>query len=115
MSFLIPAQHLRPASVFLLGCALMSRTRWSNYSHVAARPCGYRGAVDMAVRFFRRPLIILITVPLAFVGAIGGVMLANAPFDFFAILGLLSLGGVITNDGIILIARIETVRAAGGR
>ena len=63
---------------------------------------------------FRRPLIIFVTIPLAFVGAFVGLVLVGAPFDFFAMLGLLSLAGVIINNGIVLIDRIDVVRAGGG-
>ncbi|UCG73653.1 MAG: efflux RND transporter permease subunit [Chromatiales bacterium] len=63
---------------------------------------------------FRRPLIIFITIPLAFTGAFLGLNLLRAPFDFFALLGLLSLAGVIINNGIVLIDRIDVVRAEGG-
>ena len=62
---------------------------------------------------FRRPLIILLTIPLAFVGAFIGIFVFQAPFDFFGILGLLSLGGVIINHGIVLIERIDTEQRAG--
>ena len=34
--------------------------------------------------------------------------------DFFALLGLLSLAGVIINNGIVLLDRIDSVRAEGG-
>ena len=36
-----------------------------------------------------------------------------APFDFFGILGLLSLAGIIINNGIVLIDRIDIERDAG--
>ncbi|MDJ0802009.1 MAG: efflux RND transporter permease subunit [Desulfobacterales bacterium] len=62
---------------------------------------------------FRRPLIIFITIPLAFTGAFIGLLLMRAAFDFFAILGLLSLAGVIINNGIVLIDKIDSERAAG--
>jgi multidrug efflux pump subunit AcrB len=62
---------------------------------------------------FRRPAIILITIPLAFTGALIGVFIVGAPFDFFGILGLLSLAGVIINNGIVLIDRIESERQRG--
>ena len=62
---------------------------------------------------FRRPAIILITIPLAFIGALMGVLLIGAPFDFFGILGLLSLAGVIINNGIVLIDNIESEREKG--
>jgi Cu/Ag efflux pump CusA len=37
----------------------------------------------------------------------------GAPFDFFGILGLLSLAGIIINNGIVLIDRIDIERNAG--
>ena len=62
---------------------------------------------------FRRPLIIFITIPLAFTGAFIGLAIMRAPFDFFAMLGLLSLAGVIINNGIVLIDRIDAEQAGG--
>jgi multidrug efflux pump subunit AcrB len=62
---------------------------------------------------FRRPGIILFTIPLAFTGAFFGILILGAPFDFFGILGLLSLAGVIINNGIVLIDRIDSERAMG--
>jgi len=62
---------------------------------------------------FRRPTIIVLTIPMAFAGALVGLLVMQAPFDFFGILGLLSLAGVIINNGIVLIDRIDGERAAG--
>lgn len=62
---------------------------------------------------FRRPTIIMLTIPMAFAGALVGLIIMRAPFDFFGILGLLSLAGVIINNGIVLIDRIDSQRAAG--
>jgi multidrug efflux pump subunit AcrB len=62
---------------------------------------------------FRRPLIIFITIPLAFTGGFIGLMITGAPFDFFAMLGLLSLAGVIINNGIVLIDKIDADRTEG--
>ena len=62
---------------------------------------------------FRRPAIIMLTIPMAFAGALVGLIIMRAPFDFFGILGLLSLAGVIINNGIVLIDRIDSQRAAG--
>ena len=44
---------------------------------------------------FRQAGIILITIPLTFIGAVIGLLVMNAPFGFMVILGLLSLGGII--------------------
>jgi multidrug efflux pump subunit AcrB len=62
---------------------------------------------------FRRPLIIFVTIPLAFTGGFIGLLATGAPFDFFAMLGLLSLAGVIINNGIVLIDKIDADRAGG--
>jgi multidrug efflux pump len=62
---------------------------------------------------FRRPLIIILTVPLSFIGAVAGMLIMNAPFGFMSILGVFSLAGIIINNGIVLIDRIEQERAAG--
>ncbi len=77
--------------------------------------CGFLIIVLLIWQFnsFRRPGIILFTLPLAFVGALVGLFLFRAPFDFFGILGLLSLAGIIINNGIVLIDRIDIERNAG--
>lgn len=62
---------------------------------------------------FRRPFIILATVPLVVVGAGLGLRLFEAPFGFMPILGLLSLAGIILNNAIVLIDRIDVERADG--
>ncbi len=61
----------------------------------------------------RRPMIIFITIPLAFVGGFIGLHVMRAPFDFFGMLGLLSLAGVIINNGIVLIDKIDAEIAVG--
>lgn len=62
---------------------------------------------------FRRPLVILLTIPLSFIGAVAGLLIMGAPFGFMAILGLFSLAGIIINNGIVLIDRIDEERASG--
>lgn len=62
---------------------------------------------------FRRPAIIFLTIPLAFTGAFFGLVIMRAPFDFFGMLGLLSLAGVIINNGIVLIDKIDSERKSG--
>ncbi|MBC6406483.1 MAG: efflux RND transporter permease subunit [Rhodospirillales bacterium] len=59
---------------------------------------------------YRRPVIVFLTIPMAFAGALAGLLVLRAPFDFFSILGFLSLAGVIVNNGIVLIDRIDRER-----
>ncbi len=60
---------------------------------------------------FRKPLIILGTIPLVIIGAAIGLYALNADFGFMPILGVLSLAGIILNNGIVLIDRIDIERA----
>ncbi|WP_196138653.1 efflux RND transporter permease subunit [Aliikangiella sp. G2MR2-5] len=62
---------------------------------------------------FRKPLIIVMTIPLSFIGAVVGLLVMNAPFGFMVTLGLYSLAGIIVNNAIVLIDRFELEIAAG--
>ncbi|MEM7680795.1 MAG: efflux RND transporter permease subunit [Planctomycetota bacterium] len=59
---------------------------------------------------FRRAAVILLTLPLILIGALFGLLLFGAYFDFTAMLGLFSLAGIIINNGIVLIDRIDLER-----
>ena len=60
---------------------------------------------------FRRPAIIFATIPLVLVGVAPGMLLMKGTLDFNALLGVLSLAGIIINNGIVLIERIDAERA----
>ncbi|MCG8493177.1 MAG: efflux RND transporter permease subunit [Sneathiellales bacterium] len=62
---------------------------------------------------FRRPAIILMTIPLILVGATIGLIAMQALFGFMVILGFFSLAGIIINNGIVLIDRIDREREEG--
>ncbi len=62
---------------------------------------------------FRRPAIILMTIPLILVGAAVGLFAMQALFGFMVILGFFSLAGIIINNGIVLIDRIDREREEG--
>jgi multidrug efflux pump subunit AcrB len=62
---------------------------------------------------YRRPAIIGLTIPLILVGAVLGLLVFRAWFDFVAMLGVFSLAGIIINNGIVLIDRIDQERQLG--
>jgi len=62
---------------------------------------------------FRRPAIIILTIPLVVIGAVLGLLVSGAFFSFTAVLGIYSLAGMIVNNGIILIEQIDTARETG--
>ncbi|MBP7829796.1 MAG: efflux RND transporter permease subunit [Kiritimatiellae bacterium] len=61
----------------------------------------------------RRPLIIVLTIPPVLIGVVPGLLLTAAPFGFMAFLGLISLAGVVVNNAIMLIDRMEIEKGLG--
>ena len=62
---------------------------------------------------FRRTAIILLTIPLSLIGGVLGLIVMNSVFGFMTILGVFSLAGIIINNGIVLIDRIDSEIADG--
>lgn len=61
----------------------------------------------------RQPLVIWLLVPMAVNGAALGLLGTGLPFTFTALLGLLSLSGMLIKNGIVLVEEIDLKRAAG--
>ena len=62
----------------------------------------------------RKPLIVLLTIPLTLVGVSLGLLIApGANFSFMGILGFLALAGIVINNAIVLLDRIDVEQAAG--
>lgn len=55
----------------------------------------------------RQPLIIWLTVPLALIGVTAGLLLTGQPFGFMALLGFLSLSGMLIKNAIVLVDEID--------
>lgn len=73
-------------------------------------PMGYLVMFLITVFLFnsvRQPLVIWFTVPLALIGVSAGLLLFDAPFSFMALLGLLSLSGMVIKNGIVLVDQIN--------
>ena len=63
---------------------------------------------------FRRVLLTFMTIPLIVIGAPIALMLTGQPLSFFAILGMISLAGIIINNAIVLIDQIDIERRSKG-
>jgi multidrug efflux pump len=55
----------------------------------------------------RRPVIILLTIPLSLIGVVFGLLIARSYFGFMTLLGIISLAGIVINNAIVLIDRIR--------
>ncbi|MEP4198047.1 MAG: efflux RND transporter permease subunit [Aliishimia sp.] len=88
----------------------------ANEGLAATMPLGF-GAMILVVIFLfnavRQPLIIWLTVPLALIGVIWGLALTQTPMEFMAILGVLSLTGMLIKNAIVLIDETDSQIANG--
>ena len=64
---------------------------------------------------FRKTFIVLSTIPLGLIGVIAGLLVFRSFFGFFAFLGLISLAGIVINNAIVLLDRIQTEQDRSGR
>lgn len=62
---------------------------------------------------YRPPLIIFITIPFALIGITVGLLVTGAPFGFMALLGAMSLSGMMIKNAIVLLDQINIELAAG--
>jgi len=61
----------------------------------------------------KKTLVIWFTVPLSIIGVTAGLLLLNQPFGFMALLGLMSLSGMLIKNAIVLIDEIDTQLKSG--
>ena len=68
----------------------------------------------LQLQSFQRLFLVIATGPLAIIGVAAAMLLSGAPMGFVAILGVISLIGMVIRNSVILIDQIET-EIAGGR
>ncbi|MGR5500506.1 efflux RND transporter permease subunit [Vibrio sp. DNB22_10_4] len=64
---------------------------------------------------FRKPIIILSTIPIAFVGVVAGLHIGNSFFGFMTFLGVISLAGIVINNAIVLLEQVDIELSSGKR
>jgi multidrug efflux pump subunit AcrB len=73
-------------------------------------PVSFLAMIIVVIALFnaiRQPLIIWLSVPLSIIGVTFGLLITNSPFDFMALLGFLSLSGMLIKNAIVLIDQID--------
>jgi multidrug efflux pump subunit AcrB len=76
----------------------------------ATLPLGFLFMFLITVFLFnsvRKPLVIWACVPLAIIGITLGLLVLDKPFSFMALLGMLSLSGMLLKNGIVLLDQIN--------
>ena len=83
----------------------------SNDDLASTIPFGFLAMVLVVVVLFgalRQPAVIWLVVPLALVGVVGGLIVTGTPMEFMAILGILSLSGLLIKNAIVLVEKMDT-------
>lgn len=71
------------------------------------------GILILQFNSFKQPLIIIFALPLSMIGVILGLNLTGQAFSFLAFIGIVALAGIVVNDAIVLIDRINKNIADG--
>ena len=64
-------------------------------------------------RTYKKPVVIVLMVPMIFIGVVVGLLATGQQFDFFAMLGLLGLVGMNIKNAIVLVDQIGAETAVG--
>jgi hydrophobic/amphiphilic exporter-1 (mainly G- bacteria), HAE1 family len=73
------------------------------------------GILAILYRSYSLPLVIMATVPLAAIGAIGALFVMKQPLNLYSMLGIVMLVGIVAKNGILLVEYAERqVRAGAG-
>ncbi|MEE4185567.1 MAG: efflux RND transporter permease subunit [Gammaproteobacteria bacterium] len=75
---------------------------------------GIFGLIAIAFRSYIQPAIVLSAVPFGLLGAIVGHLLFDVPMSMFSFMGVVAAAGVVINDNLVLIDRINQVREEQG-
>ncbi|MCR4580095.1 MAG: efflux RND transporter permease subunit [Treponema sp.] len=59
---------------------------------------------------FKQPLLILATIPFCLIGVVAGLLIFGSTLNMLSLLGLISLAGVVVNNGIILVDYVNQLR-----
>ncbi len=89
----------------------------ANEGLAISAPYGFAAMILAVIFMFnalRQPLVIWATVPLALVGVTIGLVAFQTPFEFMAILGFLSLIGMMVKNAIVLVDQAD-VEIKGGK
>lgn len=82
----------------------------ANESLASTIPMGLLAMVLVVVVLFnalRQPLVIWLVVPLSIVGVVIGLVSTGTPMEFMAILGVLSLSGLLIKNAIVLVDQMD--------
>ena len=105
-----------PTGYFLNWGGEFEAQQKAQHALFSSLPLGYLFMFIITVLLFnslRSALVIWACVPLAIIGVSFGLLLLGAPFGFIALLGFLSLSGMLVKNCIVLLEQINLERSEG--
>jgi multidrug efflux pump subunit AcrB len=70
--------------------------------------------IAIPLKSYSKPLLIMSVIPFGIIGALMGHYLMDIPVSLLSVFGILALSGVVVNDSLVLVCRIDDIRAEGG-
>ncbi len=99
-----------PAGYELIWYGEYKASKDANEGLVISAPYGFAAMILSVIFMFnalRQPLVIWLTAPLAIIGVTVGLIIFQTPFEFMAILGFLSLIGMMVKNAIVLVDQAD--------
>ncbi len=100
-------RHPSVSSSFEGANADASKTQSSMISGFVLGLIGVYLLLSFQFRSYIEPFVVMIIIPFAFIGAIGGHMLLGLDFTMPSMLGFVALAGIVVNDSILLVNFIK--------
>lgn len=69
--------------------------------------------VAIPLKSYVKPLIIMSVIPFGIIGALLGHYLMDLPVSILSVFGILALSGVVVNDSLVFVCRVDDLRAEG--
>ncbi|MCE7914539.1 MAG: efflux RND transporter permease subunit [Nitrosomonas sp. PRO4] len=70
---------------------------------------GIYALLAVPLRSYIQPLIIMLAIPFGFIGAVAGHVLFNIPLSIESYVSLFAVGGIVINDSLILMSKINEI------
>ena len=70
--------------------------------------------IAIPLKSYIKPIIIMSVIPFGIIGALMGHYIIDIPVSILSVFGILALSGVVVNDSLVLVCRIDDIRAEGG-
>ncbi len=109
-NFLIPLKERYPNITFKLKGEVESgtETKLSILTGFGLGAFGVFLLLSLQFRNYREPLIVMINIPLALIGAIWGHLIMGLDFTLPSMIGFVSLAGIVVNDSILMVEFVKS-------